>query len=359
MREPGPLFTGGDAPRPEPDLPGPLDPKLRKTGHYVPSSALAAAVDVALLLGQPLLLTGEPGTGKTTLAAALAHELFSDRFLEMQVKATTGREDLLYRFDEMAQFRDAQPNRTQRRLLEYLEFRPLGEAMLRACDPNTPLVHRSGRELTPDEPLLDRVFGVNRERRIPVFRDLLPHLTAWNEPERFVVLIDEIDKAPRDTPNDLLEEFESMAFAIPEAELRVKPLPGAKRPIVIVTSNGEKSLPDAFLRRCVFHHITFPDDAELDEIVAQRLGQINMDDRHLAGLMQLFKQFRLDMRRRPGTAELLQWLRRADSDESFRAADNRLAMKEPLKRLAGIVAKQEIDIANATNAIDVWASAES
>jgi MoxR-like ATPase len=285
------LFTGSATARGEPDLPAPLDRELRETGHYVPSPALRSAVEVALLLGQPLLLTGEPGTGKTTLAAALAHERFSDRFLEMQVKSGSGREDLLYQIDEMGRFRDAQPNRTPKRLLAYFDPRPLGEAILRACAPDTPLYHRSGAALSGDEIFLDEVFGKERARRVPEVRDLLPEAKDWTKAERWVVLIDEIDKAPRDTPNDLLEEFERMQFAIPELDLRVVPPKDAPRPVVIVTSNSEKSLPDAFLRRCAFHHISFPGDTELRTIIASRLADLKMDASRLGQMLVLFDKF--------------------------------------------------------------------
>jgi MoxR-like ATPase len=323
-------------------------------GHYVPSQALKNAVEVALLLGQPLLLTGEPGTGKTSLAAALAHELFADRFLQMQIKSGSGRDDLLYRIDEMARFRDAQPNRTPLRLLAYFELRPLGEAILRACHPDSPLLHGSGEVLQGDESFLDEVFGNKRERRVPLARDLVPATKDWKAPERWVVLIDEIDKAPRDTPNDLLEEFERMEFAIPELSMRIRPPKNAPRPIVIVTSNSEKSLPDAFLRRCAFHHISFPSDAELREIVVTRLGKLTMSDTQLHELLRLFDALRSSMQRKPGTAELLQWLRLADRNGNLRNATHRAAMGEMLHGLIAVLAKQESDIVIARDVLNKW-----
>lgn len=349
----GPLFTGNAEPRAEPTLPPPLEPSLRETGHYVPGEALTYAVDVALLLGQPLLLTGEPGTGKTTLAAALAHERFGGRLLEMQVKSDSKRGDLLYSIDEMGVFRDSQPGRKPRRLLDYLAVRPLGEAILRSCPPDTRLRNRAGGELTGTEAVLFEVFGDSRPRPVPTVADLLPERT-WESPERTVVLVDEIDKAPRDTPNDLLEEFDRMSFAIPEFNLSVRPPPNAPRPVVIVTSNGEKSLPEAFLRRCAYHHISFPEERDLRRIVASRLKPQPLAPARLASLLALFERMRATMQRPPGTAELLQWLRLAGDAEALRPGADARQAKAALKRLIAVLAKNETDIAAAVRAIDEW-----
>jgi MoxR-like ATPase len=266
---------GHSEPKTADALPTVDDEARRRPEDYRATPELAAAVDVALTLGMPLLLTGEPGSGKSGLADSLAWELGLGKPLRFPVKSDTESRDLFYRFDTVGRFhaaqaRPADPGSDYDRADagRFIAFEALGQAILHAKPP-----------------------GIERELRLPP--GSVDHPGA---PRRSVVLIDEIDKAPRDVPNDILVEIERMEFGIPElsgggralVRVALSPDEARHRPIVIFTSNSEKALPDPFLRRCVYHHLGFPPfDADLpkdargnlpedrvtvDTIVAARLG---------------------------------------------------------------------------------------
>lgn len=276
--------------------------RFSNPSKYLPSPELVAAVNVALSLGRPLLLTGEPGTGKSRLAESIAFQLghypslqFSSTPLRFNVRSTSVARELFYSFDNMRKFSDysiietageRQPN------LEYLTLNELGIAFL---------LTQPAHELYI---------------RIPT--DLRPKNAA---PQRSVVLIDEIDKAPRDFPNDLLNQIDAYAFQVPElAESSGSDGPTSApivqttqqmRPVIVITSNSEKHLPDAFLRRCVFFHIDFPDQASLTKIVESRFaGRAQPSRELLASALDFFFEIRdkpAAPQKKPGTAEFLDW----------------------------------------------------
>jgi MoxR-like ATPase len=253
----------------------------RNPADYVLSDALVAAVRVSLMLGQPLLISGEPGTGKTQLAYAIAWDLGLPPPLRFDTKSTTKASDLFYTFDTLGRLRDV-VLRQPRPIGDYIVLGPFGEAILRAC---------------PAAAELDW---------LP--RKLLP---PAGTPSLSVVLIDEVDKAPRDVPNDLLSEFERMRFRIPELGTQEVIADNTRPPVVILTSNSERNLPDAFLRRCVFFDIPFPTDSELEAIIVARLsGYVLRESRLLRDALRLFRALRnpQEMRKQPGTAELINWI---------------------------------------------------
>jgi MoxR-like ATPase len=263
--------------------------RLDDPGTYIPSAELVEAVNVALVLGMPLLLTGEPGTGKTQLAAALG-AAFSCPVHKFETKSTSTARDLFYSFDALSAFK-ADKGIDQR---QFVRFQALGRAILDAFPAE------EVASLLPLPGTSDYVHA---------------------GPRRSVVLIDEIDKAPRDFPNDVLNEIERFYFRVPE--LQNTATPGADgngngvartyRPIVVLTSNSEKGLPDPFLRRCVYFDIQFPDEAQMGEIVAAHLTELRSDSPLLVEALDLFYALRKDSRRtnlhkQPSTAELLNWL---------------------------------------------------
>jgi MoxR-like ATPase len=233
-------------------------------GRYLASAGLAAAVNTSLAAEQPLLVAGAPGTGKSTLADSIAAQLGLGEVLRYQTRSDSTHRDALYRFDNLRRFYDAHHRREDAELpaTEYRTFEALGEA--------------------------------------------IQHASKGGEPR--VVLIDEVDKAPRDFPNGLLLELEKMEFSIPETKEYYK-APQARRPIVILTTNSERQLPEPFLRRCVFHYIDFPGPTRLQQILRERL---NLDDALIVAAVERFAELLETYRERldkpPATGELLKWV---------------------------------------------------
>ena len=275
--------------------------------RYLPDPGLVDAVNVALILARPLLLTGEPGTGKTCLAASIAAELGLGSPLRFQTKSTSMARDLFYYYDAIRHFHATQTQKASVSAAQFITIQAMGEAILRTKDPEE--IHAA----------------------LPNF----PH----SAPQRSIVLVDEVDKAPRDFPNDILYEVEDLIFEIPELggiRFRVSPDP-ALQPILVFTSNSEKNLPDAFLRRCVYYHIPFPDQERLHKIVETHQGSLAArGDLRLTAAIEFFARFRapdVSFRKRPSTAELLDWVQMlVNLDDERMTGDARPLFDEALLR---------------------------
>jgi MoxR-like ATPase len=229
--------------------------RFNGTEKYIVSPALRDVVNVAISLGRPLLVKGEPGTGKTLLAHNIARALGKD-LLIWNVKSTTKAKDGLYVYDTVQRLNDSR-------------------------------------------------FGTGDVSDIKRYIHLGQLGRSFTTAERVVLLIDEIDKADLEFPNDLLNELDEMSFFIPETEETIE---AAQRPIVVITSNSEKELPDAFLRRCVFHYIEFPDVDLMKDIVHVHFP--NLEKRLLKEVLSRFYWLRQidNFRKKPSTSELLDWI---------------------------------------------------
>jgi MoxR-like ATPase len=296
--------------------------RLLDPAKYVPDPDAEAAVEVAKILHQPLLVTGPPGVGKSQLAAWIA-QTENCQLIRFTAKSTTAATDLLYRFDAVRQFRELQigaiRNEPEPPVSRYLTFQALGRAIAL-----TYAADSSEMKALWDE-RANRPPGAQRSRE---------HEYSCSS----VVLIDEIDKAPRDVPNDLLVEFDTKAFQIPEAsqELSVQ---GKLYPIVIATSNSEKALPDAFLRRCIFLNMTIPKPETLRKIIQTQLHEVPEGSPVVTDALQVFDALHSDtdstlyLRRKPSVAELLGWLLFAAVSTVHAAKFCNQGLREGLKSL--------------------------
>ena len=265
--------------------------RFEGTQNYVATDDLKVAVNAAVLLRRPLLVKGEPGTGKTVLAHEIAKALNAP-LIEWHIKSTTKAHQGLYEYDAVARLRDGQ----------------LGD---------------------------ERVHDISNYIRRGKLWD------AFTAPELPVLLIDEIDKADIEFPNDLLQELDRMSFDVYETGERIA---AKERPIVVITSNNEKELPDAFLRRCFFHYIKFPDRETMQEII----------DVHFPGIqktlvkkaMEVFYEVRdvPGLKKKPSTSELLDWLKLLlNEDMPLDVLQNRDPTKA-IPPLHGALLKNEQDV---------------
>lgn len=264
--------------------------KFTGTDHYVATDDLMTAVNAAITLERPLLIKGEPGTGKTLLAMEVAGALDMP-FYEWHIKSTTKASHGLYEYDAVSRLRDSQ----------------LGD---------------------------DRVQDINNY----IKRGML--WEAFVSEKQAVLLIDEIDKADIEFPNDLLRELDRMEFYVYETRETVK---ADNRPVVIITSNNEKELPDAFLRRCFFHYIRFPDEETMEKIIAVHFPEIKK--RLLKEAMDVFFTIRdvNGVKKKPSTSELLDWIKLLLAEDIDPEALRGDATKV-IPKLHGALLKNEQDV---------------
>jgi MoxR-like ATPase len=265
--------------------------RFEGTQSYVATDELAAAVNAAIILERPLLVKGEPGTGKTELARQVADALGAP-LLEWHIKSTTKAHQGLYEYDAVARLRDSQ----------------LGDG---------------------------RVHDVSNYIRKGKLWE------AFTAPERPVLLIDEIDKADIEFPNDLLQELDRMEFNVYETGQTIR---AERRPVVIITSNNEKELPDAFLRRCFFHFIAFPDEETMEQIVKVHFP--NLKGRLLSDALSKFFEMRTvpGLKKKPSTSELLDWLKLLLAEDVDPAVLRERDPRKLIPPMHGALLKNEQDV---------------
>ena len=265
--------------------------KFKGTQNYISTKDLNVAVNAAITLEKPLLIKGEPGTGKTELARQVSDSLGLD-IIEWNIKSTTKAQQGLYEYDAVSRLRDSQ----------------LGDKKI------------------------ENIGNYIKKGKI---------WNAFESKERSVLLIDEIDKADIEFPNDLLQELDKMEFFVYETNEIVK---ANKRPIVIITSNNEKELPDAFLRRCFFHYIQFPDRPTMEGIVKVHYPKIKKA--LVKDALDIFFDVRKipGMKKKPSTSELIDWLKLLMSDELPDEILKNADTSKAIPPLYGALLKNEQDV---------------
>jgi len=262
------------------------------TDRYITTPELSLAVNAAVTLQKPLLIKGEPGTGKTLLAEQVA-EAFGVRLIQWHIKSTTKAQQGLYEYDAVSRLRDSQ-------------------------------------------------LGTERVHDIRNYIKKGKLWEAFEAEERVVLLIDEIDKADIEFPNDLLTELDKMEFFVYETGETIK---AKQRPIVIITSNNEKELPDAFLRRCFFHYIQFPDADTMKKIV--EVHHPDVKAQLLKEALDIFFDLRKvpGLKKKPTTSELIDWLKLILSDDIPEDVLRNRDTRKAIPPLYGALLKNEVDVA--------------